>query len=349
MPWDVLVNRLDRYLRIGYVSAVLAGLTLATEVTVLALSGPPEHRRDQIADAARSVTDSEPHVILIVLAITAALAAAYFVGVAARSMTFAVVVALINAVNLTRAPIARWWRGYPRHAGGKERSDIPSIRRALEELRRSVRRRPRRVQDVSSQVPRRRHREWTYVVSAVGRSLLQPFLPPILRVADVFASLDYAYGAENVNRTLERHPIKVRVVNDLWRGQPSERDDARRQAESQVSSASEYCSLWLQRYAPDVAIPARANRFLVLGTAALPAILLPRSLRDLGGDLDAISSLLGPLRLALWTGALLMFLGVLREGPGYAVAAFHRFVIVEMADSARRNTGRPATRRSGEE
>src|SRR5436305_1937266 len=34
MPWDVLVNRLDRYLRLGYIAAVLAGLVLTAEVMV---------------------------------------------------------------------------------------------------------------------------------------------------------------------------------------------------------------------------------------------------------------------------------------------------------------------------
>jgi hypothetical protein len=337
MPWDVLVNRLDRYLRIGYVSAVLAGLVLAAEVTVLSLSGSPEDRRDQLADAATSVAHWKPNAILIVLAVVGALTAAYFVGVASRSLTFAIMVALMNAVNLTRSSAARWWRGHPR-PGPDEGWVVPSIHQMLDDVRRDVRAWWRRTRGLS-EGRRRRQREWTFVVKAVGRSLLQPFLPPIVRTTDLWLTLDYTYGAEAVNRTLERHPIKVRVSADVWQAKPDERERARQQAESQLSSAAEYCQLWLQRYASEVAIPSRANRFLMLGTAALPAILLPRSLREIGGDLDAISSLMGLLRWGLWAGALLLFLGVLREGPGYAVAAFQRFVVVEMAEAARRDTG----------
>jgi hypothetical protein len=335
VPWDVILNRLDRYLRLCYVSAVLDGLFLAAELTVIALSGSPAARRHQIAEAAKWVADKEPSVILIVVATAAALAAAYFVGVTARSLTFAVLSALVNAVILTRGEIVRWWRGSRRYVGDGEEWVVPSIRHAFEDIRRSARGAWRRARGTTSDRGRGRRAQWTSVLKAIGRSLVQPFLPTAWNAANVWAMLDYTYGAESVNRMLQHHPIKVRVSTDAWRAEPGEREDARQRAESEVSSAAEYCSLWLQRYAPEVAIPARATRFLVLATAALPAILLPRSLRLLGGDLDAIGSLLGPLRLALWVGALLMFIGVLREGPGYAAATFHRFVIVEMADAVR--------------
>ena len=113
-----------------------------------------------------------------------------------------------------------------------------------------------------------------------------PFLPPIMRTVDLWQTLAYTYGLETVNKTLEMHPIKVRIRKDVWQGEPAERERERLIAETNVSHAVGYCQLWLQRYAPEVAIPSGTSRFLVLGTAALPAILLPRSLRQIGGDLD---------------------------------------------------------------
>ena len=120
MPWDVLVNRLERFLRVAYVSAVLAGLVLAAEVTVLALRGTPQERRDQVAEAASSVADLKPNAILLVALLAVALTAAYLLGVASRSLTYAVVLALINTVNLTRHRIARWWHGTRTGPDGEE-------------------------------------------------------------------------------------------------------------------------------------------------------------------------------------------------------------------------------------
>jgi hypothetical protein len=124
-------------------------------------------------------------------------------------------------------------------------------------------------------------------------------------------------------------------TRELWSGDLRERERARDRLASQIASANDYCELWLQRYATDVAIPPRATRFLILGTAAIPAILLPESLRRVGDDVDWILSLLGPLRVLLLLGALVLFIGILREGGGYAAATFHRFVVVELAEQAR--------------
>jgi hypothetical protein len=120
-----------------------------------------------------------------------------------------------------------------------------------------------------------------------------------------------------------------------------ESEFARQRAEGELQSAFEYCQLWLQRYASEVAIPSRASRVLVLGTAALPAILLPRTLHKIGADLDVVQSLVGPLRLALLVAAAVLFFGALREAGVYTLATFQRFVVVEIAETTRRAADRP--------
>jgi hypothetical protein len=174
----------------------------------------------------------------------------------------------------------------------------------------------------------------------VGRSLLQPFVPYVTRSKDVWVVLDWIYGADTVNRMLERHPIKARIddreLSDLLSSDGRKRQSARDKVEAQILSANDYCQLWLQRYAADVAVPPRARRSLILGTAALPAILLPQSLRRVGDDLDWIVSLIGPLRVVLVFGAVVLFIGALREGAARAAVTFHHFVIVELAEQTHR-------------
>jgi hypothetical protein len=108
VPWDVLVNKLDRYLRLGYASAVLAGFVLASEVAVLTIAGSPAERRAKIASAATSVSKWDLSTLVLLVAVAAALIAAYLVGVTARVLTFAVVGALAGAVTLFRIEALRW-------------------------------------------------------------------------------------------------------------------------------------------------------------------------------------------------------------------------------------------------
>jgi hypothetical protein len=338
VPWDVLVNRLDRYLRIGYVSAALAGLVLSAEVIVRALSGSPQQRRQEIADAATALADWKPNAVLIVVVVAAAVYAVYVIGVACRTLSFAVTVALLNVVNPMADWVVRWWRGGNRDADPDAQ---PGARRALDEMVKDLedlpnllRDRWRRARGLPRRSGERKRYHWTRVPRDVGRSLLAPVVPPITRSDDVLRDLHDRYHAETVNRVLARHPIKVRVVaNPLNR-------DALQEAEYNVYRASDYCQLWLQRYARDVAFPAGASRFLVLGTAALPAILLPKTLRLVGGDLDLVQSLLAPLWWLLWFGAIVLFLGVALEGRSYAVQTFQRFALVELAEASHRQMGR---------
>jgi hypothetical protein len=343
VPWDVIVNRLDRYLRLRYASAVLAGLVLAAEIAVLVIPGSPAHRRAEIAGAATSVAHWDLGALILLLASAATLIGAYFVGAIARALTFAVVLALVNTITLIRSELRRWWRGGFEGLPLSERAmSGRSPRCRWEAKRRRLSKalpRPWRRPWSPPPTPNRAWQTFKALGISVGRSLLQPFLPIVMRPHDLWLVLDWTYGADTVNRMLSRHPLKVRVdVEDLSSDDRSDRERARYAAASQVAVTWEYCQLWLQRYAPDIAIPPRATRALVLGTAALPASLLPRSLYLVGADVTWISPLLGPLRVLLLVGAVILFLGVLREVAYRPATMFQRFVVLELAEQARRDT-----------
>jgi hypothetical protein len=348
MPWEVLINRLDRYLRLGYVSAVLGGLAIAAEVTVLAMPGSPKHHRDQIAAAATSVSKTKLSPLLVVVVIAVGLIAAYLTGLAARSLIFAVIAPLITAVALVTDDVAKWWRGDPRDPdlitesvgpGRHPEWSRPPARNAFNKARQELRDRWRRKFGLSTGAYRRPPRRW-WRLRMVIRTLLRPLVPPSIRirVVDVWASLDSTYGAEAVNRMLARHPIKLRFADvDVLLGKASARREWElKSAERNILTVAGYCQLWLQKYSPDFAIPPRAVRALLLGTAALPAVVLPRALNEVGGDLDAITSLLTPLRWVLLFGAFVLFVSVVRAKSNYAAATFHQFVMVEMTEEARR-------------
>lgn len=314
--------------------AVVAGFVLAAEITVLAIPGSPDHVRAEIADAATSLSDWDLDPLVLFVAVAVALIAAYLVGHTARMLTFAVVSALVNAINLFKSKVLHWWHGGFVHGSPDESvSASRSGRRHWERLKSGL----SGDADIGKRLKGRR--VWATLRSlgiTVGRSLWQPFVPYVMRPKDVWPSLDWTYGADTVNRMLERHPLKARVdVHALSSADRRERERAREAFELQVALANEYCQLWLQRYAAEVAITPRATRSMILGTAALPAVLLPQSLRRVGGDLDSIVSVIGPLQLLLLLGALVLVIGVLRESRGHAAATFHRFVVVELAGQAR--------------
>jgi hypothetical protein len=331
------------------VSAAFAGLIVVAEVVIRALSGSPAERREQIAEAATTVAHWKPNAVVVAVVAAGALLAIYVIGVASRSLAFAATVALLNVVNPMTESVARWWHGGDTSGGDDDpegRRKVPAIHQALDamaadldNLARQVRAGYRARRGLPREVGPRAHRRWIRVVKDVGRSLLAPIIPPVTRTDDLLEHLERSYGADTVNQVLERHPVKVRLIAKPWR---SANRPAVRRASYAVYDATDYCQLWLQRYARDVAVPARASRFLVLGTVAVPAILLPATLRLIGADIDVIQSLLG-WEWLLWLGAIVLFFGVAREGSSYAVETLKRFVLVELAEAARGGTRRDET------
>jgi hypothetical protein len=81
MPWDLFANQLSRYLRITHVAAILSGLTIAAEVTVLALG-------DNSAEAIRTLWNAKPSTLQLLLLAALTLLAAYLIGSVAQSLAF---------------------------------------------------------------------------------------------------------------------------------------------------------------------------------------------------------------------------------------------------------------------
>jgi hypothetical protein len=306
MPWDVVVNRLDRFMRLGYLLAVLAGLILMAEILVLVLPGDAEHRRDQIAEAVEDVAAWKVDLLVVVFLIASAIVAAYFVGVVARTLTFIVLQFVQNTYSYSLFEGRQWWRnaleGEPERLSAAQRRARQLSQAWTEFKGPPYRPRPSRLRRFGG----------------ILRDAFTPILPRPLTLDILWPTLEHAHGKEAVNRALARHPITVRVGAN----------------ESRIWQAFDYCQLWLQRYAKDVAVPMQATRLLVLGTTAIPVVLLPSSLDAIANDVSGIPSSAGWIWLVLIAGAFVLSVGGLREGRSQGLATFQRFVMVQLTEAA---------------
>jgi hypothetical protein len=87
VPWEVIASRVERFLRLRYVAATVAGLVLVTELTFLALPGTPAHRRGLIVEAAKRVAGTRPSTLTVLLFVALVLLTSYLIGSLARSIT----------------------------------------------------------------------------------------------------------------------------------------------------------------------------------------------------------------------------------------------------------------------
>ena len=118
MPWELLLNRLDQYLRIVHITTVVSGIVFSVEVFILAMTGPPSDRRDQIAAWTSAVVDAGLSTIQIVLIVSLSVVFAYGVGlVLQRLVAIAVSFAIVlffegnkgqrGEIQETSAPVPR--------------------------------------------------------------------------------------------------------------------------------------------------------------------------------------------------------------------------------------------------
>jgi hypothetical protein len=312
-PWDLVATGLQRFLRLGYVATTVSGAVLVAEIVVLAIDGPPAHRRDLVRDWVTAVPHWHVKTSLLVLLVGAGLVGAYFVGAAARFVAVAAFTLVTFVYHVVYSPFAN---------ARRRRAE----RRAARKL---VIHPPHRVSTVE------------YVLEEVGeiwdgfrrrilipiyfglRSVIAPVFPLRLKSAAVWAALDGQFGREAVARVLERHPITVRQGDDEYK----------------IIGAFPYCQMWLQRYTPDVAISRTAKRTVVLLAAIPPAVLLPSTLHALATDVSAVRPWLGWTWVVLVLAVSIAVINSLREGSLVALSTFYRFVLLQFVEE-----GRPLSR-----
>jgi hypothetical protein len=337
LPWNAVFTRLDRYLRISYIAATIAGLAIAAEITVVAIPGSPEQRRHRIASATEAVFHHHLSALLVVLAILIALCLAYMVGVTGRTLTLTVVNTLITAVILGwKFTFETWWQGTRDYSTLGTEEEKWERRPVPQRLRFWWLTRVRHKEPYEWQIE---HRRLLAVVGgSLAQQLLAPLFPPVIQLSHVWTWFEFAYGADTVNRALARHPITARV-EAIARLPQSRRERAFKDGESAVGLTLPYCELWLRRFAPESAVVQSQTRVTVLATAAVPALLLPATLLAVGSDLDQVVALITPLWLLIALGALVFVVGTWRERSSYPLAIFRRFVDVQMTDIARPGDG----------
>jgi hypothetical protein len=132
----------------------------------------------------------------------------------------------------------------------------------------------------------------------------------------LWEALTTAYGEERVASALAAHPIPVPVEHP-W----------------QIPPVIEYCRLWLNKYAPDMAITSSATSYLIATTAFIPVLLLPGSLISAFGPMAAVHrwAWLWPLIAVV----LLYLIVTSPRSPRTTFQIFYRFVTVQLIEQSR--------------
>jgi hypothetical protein len=318
LPWDVLASGLKRFLRLGYIATTVAGSLLIAEVTILTLDGPPAHRRGVVGDWISSVPNWHVKTAVLAVLVASFLLGAYLVGAVARTLAVAVfgVASFIYNLVQGRVRVAR------------ERKEFETDR-----LRETGRAPERFVPPGKWGRRRQKLRRQLLPVYYALRTFVSPIFPLRPTSQSIWNSLEAQFGRDGIARVLSRHPIIV-SRNEEWR----------------MTAAAGYCQMWLQRFAPDLAVPAIARRTVLLLAAVAPAVLLPATLRAFASDLAWVGPWLGWVWLFLIAAGAIAVINSLREGSTVALYTFFQFVMVQFVEEGKpRSAERDDVRRSARE
>jgi hypothetical protein len=244
IPWDLLASKLGRYLQLSYLAAVLAGACIAGELIVRALHGSPAQRRRSMATAMSNVKTGHENVLVVILVIIVVILLAYAVGALTRYVTAAVFqfAASLFFGFLGIVNFWSWWFNSDLRGSLLGTADEDSG--------------PKRILGL------RHINERTYDVKRPLGAIayIWQFLSPNLKAKELWDLLARTYGEQCVISALAAHPIQTPFQD------------------SQIPGISEYCRLWLNKFAPDMAVTNSEAGRLIATTFFIPVLLLPSSL-----------------------------------------------------------------------
>jgi len=307
IPWDLLTNKLGKYLQLSYISAVVAGACLIGEFIVRVLSGSPAQRRQSVATAISNIIHNHVNILVVIALIILAVMVAYVVGVSFRFITGTVTSFVLNWF-FRLLSLMDYWSWWP--AKRKELLEKFAVPKHAEPYTKQERRhiRQRGYPDVQWYDLKRPLGAFAYLWDMSRHIYPQG--------KELWQSITYTYGEERVVTALAAHPIHTPIEN------PGE-----------VSSAAEYFRLWLNKYAPDMAITLSQTGRLIAYTFFIPVLLLPGSLQALSYDMYAT----GGWHL-IWI-IVILFLLYLIMTPGRRgrtnYELFFRFVTVQLIEQSR--------------
>lgn len=310
MPWELLLDRLDRYLRTVYVMNVVCGMAFSFEVLIFALDGPPAARRAQIRALLQRALDLKPTTLQIVLAVALVIIVSFAVGIVLQrgvSMTVNLLLTMYAQVRTAISdlpPTSRvrsiWARMQPfwrrmRISWGSPASQIDSS------------------QDRSDL-----GRQW----SIRSSPLAQLFLGPYLTGEAIWGLLLSYYREDKIRTALDNHPLRISINGP----------------DHEIFSAYEYCSKWLERYARDLATPTLLQNLTVPFLTVVPALLAPYAVAALWGD-DRES-----IALSDWFDLFLLIyliyfarklLASLTSGNYFMLETFRRWILAQLLEGGK--------------
>jgi Pentapeptide repeats (8 copies) len=307
IPWDLLTNKLGKFLQLSYISAVIAGACLIGELIVRARSDSPAQRRQSVVTGISKVIHSHINVIIVVLLVVAAVLAAYIVGATVRFITGTIWSFTINWFFrlLSLTDYLSWWRS-GRDKFLKKFAAPKSAEPYTDGHHRWIR---------YGRPPDKRKYDLKRPIGVLAYlwDMSHRMYP---QGKELWETVTYVYGEEHVISALAGHPIGTPI-----------------QDQNQVRSLAEYCRLWLNKYAPDMAVTLSQTGRLIAFTFLIPVLLLPGSLRLVSYDTYARGGW-----HFIWLVVVLFFLYLIII-PGRRDRAifelFFRFITVQLIEQSR--------------
>lgn len=306
IPWDLLTSKLGRYLQLSYISAVLAGACIIGEFIVRALSGSPARRRQSAATAISKVVHSHVNVLIVILLVILAILAAYVVGVSVRFITIAVTNFASNWFYRLRSLTDYWsWLIRGREEFLKKYA-APKIPEPYGDRGRFIRlgRGPvGHMYDVKRPLG-----ALAYLWDISHHKYPEG--------KEIWQLISATYGEERVISALAAHPIRTPI-----------------EGSSDIAGVYDYCRLWLNKYAPDMAVTVSATGRLIAFTFFIPVLLLPGSLWLVSYGVYARGGW-----HFIWIVVILFFLYqiiVRARGGNVVYQLFYRFVTVQLIEQSR--------------
>jgi len=305
LPWEFIATRLGRFLQLGYIYAVVAGVAIISYWIAPNLGETSGDRRELIGRYLYQWTHPRPNEILsTVLILVGLFVACYLVGSIVRTLTYRVTSAVRTVcLNVFYATVlGRYWLDW-------RESGEPVLRRTYGDGKRW--RYEIRVRSWRAHVP-----SWLTVPVLLleSASYVVPRRRPMKMV---WEELVVTYGEEVLTNSLRRHPIKLSTLRA-----------------GHLGLYWEYCSSWLRANAPDEAITPRATNYLTASSLLVPVWLMTPWSQLYWDDVEGVVEITD--KLAPWI--ILYFLYVLWGLRGAQVDAgglFKRFVVVQLVEMSR--------------
>jgi hypothetical protein len=245
LPWEVVSERLGRFLELRYIATTVSGMIISVESALILTPGSPEQKQQYIASLLPTIAEAKLSALTVLIMALVALLLFYMIGYAARSLflfAYRFGDAIFRSIRYLMHHIyssLRYYYPSPSQQGSARREKIQKHLEAFDKRRSRY----------ASKLKKIRHE-------------YAPFLlRPTVESSFIWRNLENTFGEAEVKRVLAKHSISVDKDNP-----------------ESLYLSLEYCTSWLERYTPDLKPSDDLSRWSLRYLSAVPAILAPAAI-----------------------------------------------------------------------